>query len=155
MWRRRYLAVVSAITLGFGILHPGYSFACSKDLQIPSVPILVGGPFTGKNCTPNALSVATVRPMKAGSYLAVRNAPNIKSVELDRISPDYPVIICTGLTNKQWVGVLYYTPGTEDASPYGQNDCGLADMNNKRPSAYRGPCRTGWVARRYLMLSAG
>lgn len=155
MWRRRDLFVVSAITLGFGVLCSNSSLACSKDVQIPSVPIMVGGPFTGNNCTPNALSMATVRPMKAGSYLAVRNAPNITSVELDRLTPGYPVIICTGVTNRQWVGVLYYEPGTEETSPYGSHDCGLTDTHNKRPSVYPGPCRSGWVAHRYLMLSAG
>lgn len=152
---RGRLFVVSAMIFGFGVLHPNTILACSEDLQPPSVPVLVGGPFTGNNCTQLALTRATVRPMKTGSYLAVRNAPHIKSPELDRIAPGYPVIICTGLTNKQWVGVLYYEPDTEDASPYGPHDCGLADMRNKRPLAYRGPCRSGWVARRYLILSAG
>ena len=89
------------LTLGFGVLHLSYSFACSKDLQAPSVPIMVGGTYTSDNCTQMALTRATVRQMKAELYLAVRNAPNIKSVELERIKPDYPVIICTGLTNKQ------------------------------------------------------
>lgn len=151
----RHPFVVSVMALGFGTLNPNSTLACSEDLRPPSVPIMVGGAFAGHNCTANALSQATVRPMKAGSYLAVRNAPSIKSVKLDRLTPGYPVIICTGLTNQQWVGVLYYEPGKEDTSPYGAHDCGLADMNSKRPVAYRGPCRSGWVARRYLMLSAG
>jgi hypothetical protein len=155
MGRRRHIVALTAAIFGITMIHARSSWACSEDVEMPSVPIKVGGRFTGHNCTPMALTQATVVPMKAGSYLAVRTAPGVSAAQLDRLVPSTPVIICTGLTNSQWVGVLYYEPGTEDQSPYGVHDCGLSGADSKKQSVYRGPCRSGWVARRYLMLSAG
>ena len=94
-------------------------------------------------------------PMKPGAYLAVRAAPNVKSKELDRISPGHMVIICTGITERQWVGILYYGRGGEDVSVYAPQDCGLIETAEDKRTAYQGPCQSGWVARRYLWLSAG
>jgi hypothetical protein len=134
-----------------GLLSTTGALANRAGRPRPAVPIMVGGPFTGHNCTELAVTMATVMPMKPDAYLAVRAAPDLNAKELERIKPGHPVIICTNITNKLWVGVLYRADGEDDESAH----CGLYETRKPKRSAYNGPCRSGWVARRYLWLSAG
>lgn len=108
----------------------------------------------------DCLEAATVRGLNPGgdNYLSVRAAPNRRARELGRLREGHFVWFCRGSVVADWVGVIY--PETKNgllpefeaewtckASTHSGND------GPRRP--YRGPCRSGWVAKRYIMLSAG
>ena len=120
------------------------TIACVPDQK----PVLVGG-FAGVDgCT----STATVKPLKPGAtaFLAVRNAPDIRAMLADRLKSGHPVWLCGKVHNRDWIGIVYPNDRNGDLS-----ECEVSNEASEKAVPYRGPCRSGWVARRYLVLSAG
>lgn len=74
------------------------------------------------------------------NYLSVRAGPGVRERELDRLRNGTLVLICDDAGNG-WLGVVYNRSGNQDCL-IGQTD------TQRRP--YRGPCRSGWVSRRYI-----
>jgi hypothetical protein len=125
------------------------TLANDKAGRIRPVPVLVGGWPNVDSCT----SMGIVKPLKPGSsaFLAVRDAPELAAKEIARLKSGHPVWLCGKVQNKGWIGVIYHPQGAEGDLW----DCGVSEEGPAKPVAYRGPCKSGWVARRYLWLSAG
>jgi hypothetical protein len=77
-------------------------------------------------------------------FLAVRNAPNIKATRTDKLSEGQFMWICD--EQKDWYGVVYTK---ED-----RDDCGVSSVVMQR-KAYAGPCKAGWVNKKYVKIVAG
>jgi hypothetical protein len=75
---------------------------------------------------------------RGDNFLSVRAAPSARARELGRLRPGQVIRICERAG--AWWGIIYGR--TED------QDCGLNAV--RRPRAYAGPCRSGWVAARYV-----
>jgi hypothetical protein len=71
-------------------------------------------------------------------FLSVRSGPGVEFYEVDRVYDGQSLRICqeTG----QWFGVVY--------SRGNSKDCQIENANEARP--YGGPCKSGWVTRRYV-----
>jgi hypothetical protein len=110
-------------------------------------PVLVGGFMHADSCT----STGTIGPLEQGGdgFVAVRAAPGTAARMLDRLKPGRPLWLCRDSANGQWVGVVY--PDDENGMP----DCGVSDTAHDKPAPYTGPCKSGWVMRRFIALSAG
>jgi hypothetical protein len=94
------------------------------------------------------LSLAEVRGLdrNGDNFLSVRARPSRVAPALDRLGPRRQVWICDGDAVPGWAGIVYAAePGQE---------CNVGSPV-PAPRAYRGPCRQGWVAARYLTVIAG
>jgi hypothetical protein len=80
------------------------------------------------------------------NYLSVRAAPDARARETDRLRSGQEVLLCDGAGNGQWLGVVYTRNPRQDCNI-------IASVGHRRP--YPGPCRSGWVSRRYITIVAG
>jgi hypothetical protein len=110
-------------------------------------PVMVGGFAHADSCT----STGTINGLRTGGdgTVPVRAAPSTAARRLDRLKPGRPLWLCRTDDSERWVGVVY--PENED----GMSDCGLSENAHDKPVPYAGPCKSGWVARRFIELSAG
>jgi hypothetical protein len=94
------------------------------------------------------LSLAEVRGLdrNGDNTLTVRATPTRAGRVLDRLGPNRQVWVCDGDAVPGWTGIVYADrPGVE------------CNVGSPVPSIqpYEGPCRTGWVFSRYLVVIAG
>ncbi|MFD1950441.1 hypothetical protein ACFSGX_06635 [Sphingomonas arantia] len=110
----------------------------------PAVAVRIGGDAELDAC-PSLGAVVGLDP-KGDNFLSVRSGPGGTPYrETDRIGTGRRVAICAD--RGAWLGIVY---------PQGDGpvNCGVATPV-PRPSAYRGPCRSGWVHRRHVRVIAG
>ena len=103
---------------------------------------LAGGEFDA--CSPYAEVSGLNR--RGDNFLSVRAAPGAAGRELDRLGPGRRVWICEEGSVPGWTGIVYASRRDVDCHVGGPVP---------RPRPYRGPCRAGWVAARYLTPIAG
>lgn len=109
-----------------------------------AMPVIVGGDAEMDACAASG-AVAGLDP-KGDNYLSVRSGPGGAAYrEVDRIGPGRRITICA--ERKPWLGIVYAPAGRAV-------DCGLSSPQ-PRAAPYRGPCRSGWVHRRYVRVTAG
>ncbi len=82
---------------------------------------------------------------KGDNYLSVQSGPGGKPyVEKDRLHSGKEVTVCAETSG--WYGVIY---GSTDMT-----DCKFERKRNGRYE-YTGPCKYGWVSKRYVEIIAG
>ncbi len=111
-------------------------------------PVMVGGEPHLDAC----LGAGRIIPLRKGGdgFVAVRAAPSVKARMLDKLKPGRELLLCDDSADGQWVGVVY-------AEPFGGpnvTDCLVASPEARR-APYDGPCQSGWVARRFVTVTAG
>ena len=76
-------------------------------------------------------------------FLSVRTSPGAGRQELDRLYNGEEVFICASDGN--WLGIVYTKQGQE------------CNVNSpwRRSQPYTGPCRSGWVHRNWVLVTAG
>lgn len=111
----------------------------------PARPVMVGGEPELDACP----SIGEIVPLRKGGdgFVAVRAAPSAKARMLGKLTAGRALILCEDSADGQWVGVVY-------ADPEGSQVCGLSSPI-AQATPYKGPCRSGWVARRYITVIAG
>ncbi len=80
------------------------------------------------------------------AFLAVRSAPSFKAQTKDKLKAGQTLTLCD--EQGEWLGVVYSLASDGDI------DCGVSTPS-AFVGAYRGPCRYGWVNRRYVETIAG
>lgn len=135
--------IAASGALAVGVAMAGLAGNAGAQPGIRPVRIGLAGPALDA-----CLSLAEVRGVnrETGNVLIVRAIPRIGAIPLDRLAPGRQVWICDGDAMPGWTGIVY-------AERPGQ-DCGVA-APVASPQSYAGPCRTGWVASRYLAVIAG
>jgi len=83
---------------------------------------------------------------KGDGFLSVRVGPSTKAREKDRVRNGQALALCD--TQGDWIGIVYSKSGDAD------QDCG-SGTPSAYLGAYRGPCRYGWVHKRFVELLAG
>ena len=106
------------------------------------VPVPVGGERDGDACG----SLARPIGLKAhgDGFLSLRAGPATSYRELLRLTVRDELFLCT--SQGEWAGVVMRDRGGKD--------CGTGSPAPIRRN-YHGPCRSGWVALRYLHVVAG
>lgn len=107
-----------------------------------AVPVRVGGDEILDACG----SLGEVRGLKADGdgFLAVRNGPGAAYAMTDKLPEGREVMMCD--QRGDWIAVVY------SDSQLGR--CGVGSPIGKR-QAYRGPCKSGWVHGKWIVLMAG
>ena len=99
--------------------------------------VTVGGDAHASACPLRAV----VTGLRGSSQLSVRAGPGTGFARVDRLGNGAHVFLCDRSGDAGWVGIVY--AGDNGA------DCGLT-APIKRPQAYAGACRSGWVRSSYL-----
>lgn len=111
----------------------------------PDRPVRIGTAEPDLDACLSQGEVAGLDP-RGDNYLTVRAGPGRDSRALDRLGPGRIVNVCE--RRGGWLGIVYGT-----ASGLGE-DCGTGSPV-PHPRRYAGPCRSGWVAARYIRIVAG
>jgi hypothetical protein len=146
--RRRIVGLGIAAILGTWLVNT--ASAEGKFQKEEPRPILVGGKPKGDRCTSYGVSVGTVQ-VSGGKRLEVWGAPSLNSKLLDVLKVGHPVLICSDPVKRAWIGIIYH--GNDPDADL--EECRLSETSEKAPLAYRGPCKSGWVNRRFVQNSAG
>jgi hypothetical protein len=111
-----------------------------------SKPVIVGKAGDDLDaCHSNAI-VSGLNP-RGDNFLAVRAAPSTRAAKLAELKTGHALWVCDASADAKWLGVVYNGAGEEF-------DCEVASPV-PQPVAYAGPCRSGWVAARYVTVIAG
>ena len=127
---------------------PIAAIACMQDTRDEARPIFVGGSWKNNECTGVGTNIGAVIRLKPGAYLSVRAAPITKANEIDRLQSGHGLDMCTKVTNKAWIGIIYHADPDGDRA-----DC-RSTYDSEKSVPYRGPCKYGWVAARYIVNAA-
>ena len=79
------------------------------------------------------------------NFLAVRVGPGVQYEKLGELHKGDVVNVCQ--TEDGWLGIVYRTDGD------GFSECGVGTPLPRGP--YQGPCKTGWVSERFIVIIAG
>ena len=104
--------------------------------------VMVGGEPSMDACSMYG-AVSGLDP-QGDNYLSVRLGPGTQHQRIDRLGPDQKLWICDQKGN--WLGVVYTKDDTLD--------CGVSSPQAAR-APYSGPCKAGWVYKKYVTLLAG
>ena len=106
------------------------------------VPVMVGGEADFDACGSQG-AVRGLDPQGGDGFLAVRAGPSSKYATLDKVYSGYILNLCDQRGNR--LGVVY---------SHDTRDCGVGTPWPRR-QAYAGPCRSGWVYRKFVGDFAG
>lgn len=81
------------------------------------------------------------------AQLLLRAAPLAEANEIAQLGNGQPLFLCARSIDQRWQGVVVPPEGQPDA------DCGVAAPIGA-PTAYAGPCRSGWVASGFVRVGA-
>ena len=129
------MRIVPAVLFVFGVM-----LAPTLAQTRPEVPVEVGGDADLDACATMSRIVG-LNPRGDG-FLSVRSGPGTNYAEIGRLTNGNQVYSCA--EQGEWIGIIY---------PFGRN-CGVATPWPVA-RAYSGPCRSGWVHRRFVRGVAG
>lgn len=110
-----------------------------------SVPVMVGGEADWDACG-GVGRVVNLDP-KGDNFLSMRAGPGGKYREVTRLGPhERYLYMCD--ERGPWIGIVL------GGGAAGRSGCGVMESIERR-QAYKGPCLSGWVHRRYVELYAG
>ena len=109
----------------------------------PVMPIVVGLDGPDYDACASSGTVERLDPRGDG-FLAVRSGPSSSYATIDKLYNGQDVIICD--SRGDWYGVVYSTRRSVECNVTGPWH---------RPMPYTGPCRSGWVYKKWLGNLAG
>lgn len=125
-----------------GLLVPDASAAVEREIHIrPRVPVIIQADTSFDACFGSG-KVKGLDP-NSESFLAVRSGPGLKFSRIDKLQTDDQVYLCA--ESGDWYGVVYTKS---------HQNCNVSTPWQKS-LPYTGPCRSGWVHRRWIELLAG
>jgi hypothetical protein len=121
----------------------GAQIAHAQARKAIDVPVVVGGSENFDACQSNGVIVG-LDPNGDG-FLSVRSGPGGRPYrEIDRVYNGQQVMVCG--EQGSWYPVVYTSKQSLE--------CNVSSPWAVR-QAYTGPCRYGWVHRRYVRITAG
>ena len=132
------IRLISLALVGSILAHS----AAAQDAPIhPQVPVIIGGDTSLDACSSNGVVVG-LDPNGDG-FLAVKSGPGLSYPRMDKLYNGEQIHIC-GETDS-WFAVVYTRA---------RRDCNVSTPWPIR-LPYTGPCRSGWVFKRYVQVTAG
>ena len=107
----------------------------------PSVPVMIQASPSSDACFGTG-KVGGLNP-SGDNFLAVRGGPGLQFSRIDKLRNGDQVYLCTESNN--WYGIVY--------TKTGQNCKVSTPWQKSLP--YTGPCRSGWIHKRWIKLMAG
>lgn len=121
------------------------------------VPLMIKPVMDGGQAIAPGTTIAQVTGLREGGdgFLSIRSAPDKKATEISRLKPKDLVIVVIppeGWQRADYVGAIFNASGK--ASDDMMADCKLTETQPYFEGVYKGPCQTGWVARRFVTVLA-
>jgi hypothetical protein len=126
------ITILGACVL-FGPLLSAAQAKPTKTSQ-PSVAVVIPKIVEDAACYLGKVNVST--------FASVRSAPKLEAKELDRLNAETLVQVCD--TKGTWTGVVY-----------GPNAVSCVPDFVPKAYSYKGPCKSGWIASRFVVGVAG
>ncbi|MBD3729879.1 MAG: integron [Sphingomonadales bacterium] len=121
--------------------------ACEAIDPVAALPVMVGGQEDMDACM--SLGYVDHLNPKGDNFLSVRAQPRAGAPETYRVKAGHMLWLCDESRDGKWYGVVFQpAERMEDWA-----DCNVSTPLPRGP--YRGPCRSGWVAKRFVELAAG
>jgi len=157
--RRDHPAVVSDFMRNLALSIPAFvllASGASSAAEVPPKPVVVKSiVLDGKKIAPGGAVAEIVGLRKGGDgFVSVRAAPSTQAAEIGRLDQGARIItvLLVGWEAASFVGVIYAPEGTAD-TPL-MEVCGLPEAPPYFDGTYTGPCRSGWVAKRFVRVLA-
>jgi len=136
--------------------------APSRAEDVAAIPVRITPPVEDGTALFSGGAVARIVGLRKGGdgFVSVRAAPSTKAAELDRLTASRRVIALTPPTSwdeASFIGVIYPAGGGDAASPSLHEVCGVSEVPPTAPPfdrPYTGPCRSGWVHKRFIEVLA-
>ena len=109
--------------------------------KLPTVPVLVGQDPESDACAGSGIVVGL--DPTGDNFLSVRVGPGSKFREIDRLNTSDSVYVCDERLG--WYGIVYPV----------SRACNVSSVSFDKPQPYSGPCRSGWVYKKFIKLTAG
>lgn len=134
----------------------------SRAEEVAARPVRITPPVEDGKALFSGAAVARIVGLRKGGdgYVSVRAAPSAKAAELDRLTASRWVIALTPPTNWDdvtFIGVIYPAGDGDAASRPLHEVCGVSETPPAAPPfdrPYTGPCRSGWVHKRFVEVLA-
>lgn len=140
---------------------------CLSALSFTALPALADGikpkPVVVKSIVVDGQAVAPggaighIIGLKKGGdgFVSVRAAPTTKAAELDRLKQDAFVIVVIGGTDweKATFIPVIYDPKDAPGKPT-MEVCKIPESPPYFEGTYKGPCKSGWVSKRFVEVMA-
>ena len=124
--------------------------------EIAPKPVVVKSiVLDGQKIAPGGAVAEIIGLRKDGDgFLSVRTAPSVKATEIDRLGQGAHVILVMldDWDAATFVGVIY-APDMKDDVPL-METCRIPEAPPYLDGPYTGPCRSGWVAKRFVQVLA-
>lgn len=133
------------------VARPSASTA-STSAVAPVTPAVVPVQVVSPDEDIDACSVGAVRDagVVRQGRVAVRAGPGVQFDAIDSLKPGAPFFSCDGAGG--WVGIVYRREGDP---PDTTGSCGALTSPVAEKRAYRGPCRSGWIADSAQQITGG
>ena len=130
-----------ATALAFAVAFSSQFAATPAQAQQRPVPVMVGGEADFDACP----SQGVAKGLRRGgdNFLAVRAGPGTSHRLRYKIRAGQTFNLCG--SQGQWTAIVFGRRG---------QDCGVGSPIARR-QPYRGPCRSGWVHRNFVRVTAG
>lgn len=136
--------------------------APSRAGEVAAQPVRITPPVENGKALFSGEAIARIVGLRKGGdgFVSVRAAPSTKAAELDRLTASRLVIALTPATSwdaASFIGVIYPAGGGDAASPSLHEVCGVSETPPTAPPfdrPYTGPCRSGWVHKRFIEVLA-
>lgn len=141
----------------------GQIFAGMGPLRAEDVaarPVRITPPVEDGKALFSGGAIARIVGLREGGdgYVSVRAAPSTKAAELDRLTASRWIIALTPATtwdDVRFIGVIYPADGNDATTPSLFEACAFSEIPPTTPPfdrTYIGPCRTGWVHKRFVKI---
>jgi hypothetical protein len=134
--QKRYV-VMAVAALAF-VAAAGFVHAAAD-----AVPVVVGEDPEINACP----SLGVPKNPDADGTIAVYDGPFEGNVRVDSLAEGREFFICTMPADSDWWGIIYAPEDDVDM------DCGVSAALDTQD--YSGPCRSGWVAKDSIQMTAG
>lgn len=136
--------------------------APSRAEDVAAIPVRITPPVEDGTALFSGGAVARIVGLREGGdgFVSVRAAPSTRAAELDRLTAGRSVIALsppTDWSKATFIGVIYPAGGDDGVSLSLSEICAFPETPPTSPPfdrPYTGPCRSGWVHKRFVEVLA-
>ena len=131
----------------------------SRAEDVSARPVRIAPPVEDGKALFSGGSIARIVGLRKGGdgFVSVRAAPSTKAVELDRLTAARLVIALSpsaDWSKATFIGVIYPAADHDGVSLFEACDFSETPIGPPFDRPYTGPCRSGWVHKRFIEVLA-
>ncbi len=148
---------IPALTISIAMIAA--ASAPSRAEDVAAQPVRITPPIMDGKALFSGGSIARIVGLHKGGdgFVSVRAAPSTKAAELDRLTASRLVIAlgpATDWSRATFIGVVYPAAAADGVSLFAACDFSETPIGPPFDRPYAGPCRSGWVHKRFVEVLA-